>query len=109
MLRMCICLHFCFVGNHPIRILEDGPLISEVVLSQRRSGRAGTDTRLHREGKEGDGVLRRAHEGGQEGKERGCDGDGASAVVGCRGMADSSPAAALTGGALVGAARLVSK
>jgi hypothetical protein len=27
-------LHSCFVENHPIWILEDGPLISEVVLSQ---------------------------------------------------------------------------
>jgi hypothetical protein len=27
-------LHSRFVENHPIRILEDGPLISEVVLSQ---------------------------------------------------------------------------
>jgi hypothetical protein len=30
---MCVCLHSCFVENHPIQILEDGPLISEVVLS----------------------------------------------------------------------------
>jgi hypothetical protein len=28
-------LHSCFVENHPIWILEDGPLIFEVVLSQR--------------------------------------------------------------------------
>jgi hypothetical protein len=34
MLRMCVCMHFHFVENHPIRILEDGPLISEVALSQ---------------------------------------------------------------------------
>jgi hypothetical protein len=27
-------LHSCFVKNHPIWILEDGPFISEVVLSQ---------------------------------------------------------------------------
>jgi hypothetical protein len=27
-------LHSCFIENHPIWILEDGPLISEVVLSQ---------------------------------------------------------------------------
>jgi hypothetical protein len=27
-------MHSRFVENHPIRILEDGPLISEVVLSQ---------------------------------------------------------------------------
>jgi hypothetical protein len=31
MLHMCVCI---FVENHPIRILEDGLLISEVVLSQ---------------------------------------------------------------------------
>jgi hypothetical protein len=30
---MCL-LHSRFVKNHPIWILEDGPLISEVVLSQ---------------------------------------------------------------------------
>jgi hypothetical protein len=34
MLHMCVYMHSCFVENHPIRILEDGPLISEVVLSQ---------------------------------------------------------------------------
>jgi hypothetical protein len=34
MLRMRVYLHSCFIENHPIRILEDGPLISEVVLSQ---------------------------------------------------------------------------
>jgi hypothetical protein len=34
MLRMCVYMHSRFVENHPIRILEDGPLISEVVLSQ---------------------------------------------------------------------------
>jgi hypothetical protein len=34
MLRMCVCMHSCFVENHLIWILEDGPLISEVVLSQ---------------------------------------------------------------------------
>jgi hypothetical protein len=33
MLRMCIYMHSRFVENHPIRILEDGPLISEVVMS----------------------------------------------------------------------------
>jgi hypothetical protein len=27
MLRMCVCMHSRFVENHPIRILEDGPLI----------------------------------------------------------------------------------
>jgi hypothetical protein len=26
MLHMCICMHYRFVENHPIRILEDGPL-----------------------------------------------------------------------------------
>jgi hypothetical protein len=31
---MCVYMYFRFVENHPIRILEDGPLISEVVLSQ---------------------------------------------------------------------------
>jgi hypothetical protein len=34
MLRMCVYMHSQFIENHPIRILEDGPLISEVVLSQ---------------------------------------------------------------------------
>jgi hypothetical protein len=34
MLRMCVYMHSRFVENHPIRILEDGPLISEVVLLQ---------------------------------------------------------------------------
>jgi hypothetical protein len=34
MLSMCVYMHSRFVENHPIRILEDGPLISEVVLSQ---------------------------------------------------------------------------
>jgi hypothetical protein len=33
MLRMCVYMHSRFVENHPIRILEDVPLISEVVLS----------------------------------------------------------------------------
>jgi hypothetical protein len=31
---MCVYMHSCFVENHPIQILEDGPLISEGVLSQ---------------------------------------------------------------------------
>jgi hypothetical protein len=35
MLRMCVYKHSHFVENHPIRILEDEPLISEGVLSQR--------------------------------------------------------------------------
>jgi hypothetical protein len=34
MLRMCVYMHSRFVENHPIRILQDGPLISEGVLSQ---------------------------------------------------------------------------
>jgi hypothetical protein len=34
MLHMCACMHSQFVESHPIRILEDGLLISEVVLSQ---------------------------------------------------------------------------
>jgi hypothetical protein len=33
MLHVCVCMHSRFVENHPIRILEDGLLISEVVLS----------------------------------------------------------------------------
>jgi hypothetical protein len=36
MLHMCVCMHSRFVENHSIRILEDGPLIFEVVLSQSR-------------------------------------------------------------------------
>jgi hypothetical protein len=34
MVRMCVYMYFRFVENHPIWILKDGPLISEVVLSQ---------------------------------------------------------------------------
>jgi hypothetical protein len=37
MLRMCVYMHSRFVENHPIRILKDGPLISEGVLSQTGS------------------------------------------------------------------------
>jgi hypothetical protein len=33
--RMCVCMHSHFVENHLIWILEDGLLISEVVLSQK--------------------------------------------------------------------------
>jgi hypothetical protein len=33
MLHICVCMHSRFVKNHLIRILEDGLLISEVVLS----------------------------------------------------------------------------
>jgi hypothetical protein len=36
MLRMCVYMHSRFIENHLIRILEDGPLISEVILSQWR-------------------------------------------------------------------------
>jgi hypothetical protein len=43
MFRTCVYMHSRFVENHPIRILKDGPLISEVVLSQRQA--AGTPTR----------------------------------------------------------------
>jgi hypothetical protein len=34
MLCMCVCMHSRFVENHLIWFLKDGPLISEVVLSQ---------------------------------------------------------------------------
>jgi hypothetical protein len=34
MLHMCVYMHYRFLKNQRIRILEDGPLISEVVLSQ---------------------------------------------------------------------------
>jgi hypothetical protein len=47
MLYMCVYMHSHFVKNHPIRILEDGLLISEVVLSQlviRASLRQHTST-----------------------------------------------------------------
>jgi hypothetical protein len=37
MLSMCVCMHYRFVENHPIWILEDGPLISKVVLSHRQT------------------------------------------------------------------------
>jgi hypothetical protein len=37
MLRMCVYMHSRFVENHPIRILKDGPLISEVILSHPSS------------------------------------------------------------------------
>jgi hypothetical protein len=33
MLHMCVWMHSRFIENHPIRILEDGLLISKVVLS----------------------------------------------------------------------------
>jgi hypothetical protein len=38
MLHICVYMHSRFVENHPIRILEDGPLIFEVVLSHLSSG-----------------------------------------------------------------------
>jgi hypothetical protein len=34
MLHMCVCMLSRFVENHLIWILEDRPLISEVILSQ---------------------------------------------------------------------------
>jgi hypothetical protein len=34
MFHMCVYMHSHIIENHPIRMLEDGPLISEVVLSQ---------------------------------------------------------------------------
>jgi hypothetical protein len=45
MLRMCVYMHSRFIENHPIRILEDGPHISEVVLSQNGiRARSGLNT-----------------------------------------------------------------
>jgi hypothetical protein len=41
-------LHSRFVENHPIWILEDGPLISKVVLSQSSSQSSSGSTHLHR-------------------------------------------------------------
>jgi hypothetical protein len=35
---MCVYMHSRFVENHPIRILEDGPLIFEGVLSHQIYG-----------------------------------------------------------------------
>jgi hypothetical protein len=34
MLGMCVCMYSRFVEDHSIQILKDGPIISEVVLSQ---------------------------------------------------------------------------
>jgi hypothetical protein len=34
---MCVYMYSRFVENHLIRILDDGPLISEVVLSQNEA------------------------------------------------------------------------
>jgi hypothetical protein len=33
MLHMCVCMHSRLVESHLVWILEDGPLISEVVVS----------------------------------------------------------------------------
>jgi hypothetical protein len=45
MFHMCVYMHSRFVENHPIQILEDGPLISEVVLSQNGiRARSGLNT-----------------------------------------------------------------
>jgi hypothetical protein len=44
MLCMCVCMHSRFIENHPIWILEDGLLISEVLLSHIWSFRV---TRFH--------------------------------------------------------------
>jgi hypothetical protein len=42
---MYVYMHSRFVENHPIRIMEDGPLISEVVLSQNGiRARSGLNT-----------------------------------------------------------------
>jgi hypothetical protein len=45
MFCMCVYMHSRFVENHPIRILKDEPLISEVVLSHR-----GPEMVKHRSG-----------------------------------------------------------
>jgi hypothetical protein len=37
MLRMRVCMYSRFIKNHPIRILEDRPFISNMVLSHLRS------------------------------------------------------------------------
>jgi hypothetical protein len=45
MLRMCVYMYSRFIENHPIRILKDGPLIFEVVLSQNGiRARSGLNT-----------------------------------------------------------------
>jgi hypothetical protein len=46
MLRMCVYMHFRFVENHPIWILEDGPLISEGVLSHLEEFMASKESLL---------------------------------------------------------------
>jgi hypothetical protein len=45
---MCVYMHSRFIENHPIRILEDGSLISEGVLSQIQRAYI-TDTRTGEE------------------------------------------------------------
>jgi hypothetical protein len=66
MLHMCVCMHSRFVENQPIQILEDGPLISEVVLSQVTQETGGMcyitkyDTVEH-------GLMERASEGNPDG------------------------------------------
>jgi hypothetical protein len=49
MLHMCVYMHSHFIENHLIQSLEDGPLISEVVLSQQRLKEEATNIRLRRE------------------------------------------------------------
>jgi hypothetical protein len=51
MLHMCVYIHSRFVENHPIQILEDGPLISKVVLSHAPNG---TGVATDRQGAVGD-------------------------------------------------------
>jgi hypothetical protein len=46
MLHMCVYMHSRFVKNHPIQILKDGPLISEVVLSQVGYSESEVDTNM---------------------------------------------------------------
>jgi hypothetical protein len=43
MLHMCVYMHSRFVENHPIRILEDGPLISKVALSHVAKAASGLE------------------------------------------------------------------
>jgi hypothetical protein len=40
---MCVYMHSRFIENHPIWILEDGPLISEVVLSHNANNREASN------------------------------------------------------------------
>jgi hypothetical protein len=54
-----------------------------------QSDRAGVNTRSRREQKEGDGVLGCTHEGGREGKERGCGGDGVPFIGDAAGVGDA--------------------